>query len=112
PRIMGAAQYLGETLDKPGSAVRGLIGGDPSQLANLIPFSDTLGLTNAMPGTKTAFGGEPWTTQGSKQYGSDLLTKAGVPEAPEEWSWENAIPKIARGAAGFGVDVATDPLTW
>src|SRR5208283_6076848 len=66
PRIMGAAQYLGETLDKLGSSVRGLIGGDPSQLANLIPFSDTLGLTNAMPGTKTAFGGEPWTTQGSK----------------------------------------------
>jgi hypothetical protein len=112
PKVAGLAQYAGETLDKPGAAVRGLLGGDPSQLANLIPFSDTLGLTNAAPGTKTAFGGDPFTFQGSKQYGSDLLTKAGVPEAPEEWSWENAPAKIARGAAGFGVDLATDPLMW
>jgi hypothetical protein len=44
---MGGLQYIGETLDKPGRAVRGLLGGQgPAALANLIPFSDTLGITD------------------------------------------------------------------
>lgn len=37
--------YIAETLDKPGAAIRGLIAGKPEQLANLIPFSDALGIT-------------------------------------------------------------------
>lgn len=44
--LLAALGYVGETLDKPGAAVRGVLSGRPEQLLNLIPFSDTLGITD------------------------------------------------------------------
>lgn len=80
--ILDALQWVGESLDKPGAAVRGLLAGRPGQLANLIPFSDTLGLTD--PKERT--------------YGRDLLQKWGM-------LGENT-PGLDMGdVAGFGVDV-------
>lgn len=59
----------------------------------------TRGILTGQPGTRVA--------------GHELLDMMGVPKAPEnpqtpeEWmAW------LGRGAAGFGVDVATDPLTY
>src|SRR5262245_21103149 len=48
---IGGLQYIGETLDKPGRDVRGLLAGRPGELANLIPFSDTMGLTDPTQAT-------------------------------------------------------------
>lgn len=87
--LLDSLGYLGETLDKPGAAVRGLLAGRPDQLLNLVPFSDTMGLTD--PSQRT--------------YGRDLLEKAGVLDANQEgFDWGDV--------AGFGVDLATDPLNW
>lgn len=44
--ILDALGYLGDTFDKPGRAVRGLLGGRPEELLAAIPFSDSLGLTD------------------------------------------------------------------
>lgn len=42
------AAYLGDVLDKTfgGRAVRGVLGGKPQEALSIIPFSDTLGITN------------------------------------------------------------------
>lgn len=76
--------WLAGILNKPGRAVRGVLGGEPSELLNLVPFSDAMGLTDPT----------------REVTGADLI---GQPDAtffsPE-------------GLAGFGVDVATDPLTY
>src|SRR5690606_20141832 len=65
-RIMGASmgglQFAAQTLDKPGAAVRGLLAGEPGQLLNLLPFSDTLGITDPS----------------ERVYGRDLLEQAGA----------------------------------
>lgn len=84
---LGGLQWLGETLDKPGAAMRGLLAGRPGQLLNLIPFSDTLGITN--PQDRTS--------------GRDLLEQAGLLDANT--------PGLDWGdVAGFGAEVLTDPL--
>lgn len=44
--LMAPVKWAGETLSKPAAALRGLLAGQPGQLANLIPFSDTLGITD------------------------------------------------------------------
>ena len=96
---MGGVQWLGETLDKMGRASRGIIGGgldlaqgrDPNWGGgplNLIPFSDTMGLTDP----------EQQVT------GWDLGDKIGMPaNQPGMDRWD--IPK-------FGLEVVTDPLFW
>jgi hypothetical protein len=86
---MGGLQYAAETLDKPGRAVRGLLGGQPGELLNLIPFSDTMGLTDPKQSVS----------------GRDLLENTGLLSANEEGLDFGDV-------AGFGVDVLTDPLTW
>jgi len=86
-RSLGFLQYAGETLDKPGAALRGLLAGEPEQLLNLIPFSDTLGIT------------EPK----ERVSGRDLLEKWGIaPENAPGFDWWDV--------AGFGAEVALDPL--
>ena len=60
--LLGGLQYIAETLDKPGAAVRGVLAGQPDQLLNLVPFSDAAGLTNPA----------------DRVYGRDLLEKAGI----------------------------------
>lgn len=86
--------WLGETLDKPGSAVRGMLsgltGGDwGGGLLNLIPFSDTLGITSPE----------------KKVTGRELL---------EGWDWLDPNQKgfDAGDVGGFAAEVALDPLTY
>ena len=84
--ILDALGYIGDTLDKPGRAVRGVLGGRPGEALAAVPFSDSLGLTD--PGNRVS--------------GSDLLRQLG------------ADPGDGLGGtlAGMGVEMATDPLTW
>lgn len=87
---IGGLQYVGETLDKPGRAVRGLLGGKPGELANLIPFSDTMGLTDPSQSVS----------------GRDLLEKAGL-------AGPNQVGRLDAGdLAGFGAEVLLDPTTY
>ena len=100
---MSALQYIGATLDKPGRAVRGLIGGRPEELANLIPFSDSLGITHE----GGLLGGTPLqvTSSDNQLSGRDLLESAGILDPNEtglDWG----------DAAGFAAEVVTDPLTF
>ncbi len=78
--------YLGDTLEKPGRAVRGLLGGRPEEAAALIPFSDSLGLTD----------------RSNAVSGEDLFKKHFGPTGSE----------TADSVLGFGVDMLTDPLTY
>lgn len=81
--------YLSGILGKPGRAIRGLLGGRPDEALSLIPFSDTLGITN----------------EENAISGKDLLHQLGVISDPHDDSWLNTI-------AGLGAEVATDPLTY
>lgn len=88
-KAKGGLQYAAETLDKPGRAMRGLLAGRPSELLNLVPFSDTLGLTDPAQSTS----------------GRDLLEQYGV--------LDKNTPGLDVGdVAGFGAEVLTDPLSW
>jgi len=79
--------YLGESLSKPGYAVRGLLAGQgPSSLLNLIPFSDAMGITDPA----------------EHVTGRDLARKMGW--ADQEDTWGNFF-------GGIGLDIATDPLS-
>lgn len=78
-----ALGYVGDSLNKPGRAVRGLLGGRPEEALAAIPFSDSMGLTDPA----------------NEVRGRDLI---GVGENSG----------ILGELAGIGVDIATDPLTW
>lgn len=85
-KSLSGLQWIGESLDKPRRVVAGLIGGQPREMLNVLPFSDTLGITNP----------EQIVT------GRDLLEKVGLPENQ---------PGLDLGdVAGFALEVATDPL--
>jgi hypothetical protein len=78
-----ALSYLSDALDKPGRAFRGLLGGNPDELAALVPFSDTMGLTD--PSRRVS--------------GANLAH-----------DWFGLSPEDASGqAAGFGLEMALDP---
>lgn len=95
-KLLGAAGtglgYVSDTIGKPGRAFRGLIGGNPREMLNLLPIpTDTLGITD--PHQQTT--------------GRNLL---------EQWgAVDKGVPGSGLDAgdvAGFGVDVLTDPLTY
>ncbi len=92
-RIMGGVQYVAETLDKPGSAVRGVLAGRPGQLANLVPFSGAAGLTDASERTS----------------GRDLLEQYGL-AAPNQPGLFNSPGDFAGDVGGFLLEVLLDPL--
>lgn len=92
-KVVGMLQYTAETLDKPGSALRGLLAGQPEQLLNLIPFSDTMGITNPE----------------ERVYGRDLLEKMGF-ASPNQEGLFNSPGDFAADVGGFALDVALDPL--
>lgn len=91
---MGALQYAGETLAKPSRALwgtlEGLSGGDDGGgLWNLMPFSDSLEITDPSK---------------SVEMGQYLENRGILPENEEGFdAWD-----VAR----FGADVAGDPLSW
>jgi 2-oxo-4-hydroxy-4-carboxy--5-ureidoimidazoline (OHCU) decarboxylase len=85
-KALSGLQWVGESLDKPRRVVAGLVGGQPREMLNLIPFSDTLGITNPEQIVS----------------GRDLLESVGLPENK---------PGIDVGdVAGFALEVATDPM--
>ena len=90
--LLDALGWVGESLDKPGRAVRGALGGQGfGALKNLVPFSDTAG----------------WTDPSQSLSGRDLLQKWGaIGEA-------NPNEGIGLGdIAGFGVEMALDPTNF
>jgi hypothetical protein len=80
--------YVASALDKPGRAVRGLLGGKPGEALAAIPFSDSLGLTNPDDAVS----------------GRKLLDDANVTSRGDK-GW---------GAWGLGLaaEMALDPLTY
>ena len=77
--------YLGDVESKfGGRAIRGALAGKPRELLSPIPFSDTLGITDPHQATS----------------GSELASKLGIQHP------------LGNAAAGFGIDVATDPLSY
>ena len=101
-KTLGGLQYLGETLDKPGRAVRGtlsgLMGGPwGGGLLNLLPMSDTAGITSPQEGVS----------------GRGLLEQAGLLSPNVEGFHPIANPADAVGdVAGFGAEILLDPLTY
>ncbi|WP_435018246.1 hypothetical protein TA3x_000201 [Tundrisphaera sp. TA3] len=77
-----------DALDKPGRAVRGVLSGKFRELGNLIPFSDTLQITDAR----------------DKTSGRDLTDAIGLTsKSSKGWgAW----------GLGLGAEMLTDPLTY
>jgi hypothetical protein len=93
--LLSGIQWLGETLGKPQAALFGAATGDFKQLANLIPFSDTLGITNT---------GDPekgLTTQ--RVGGRDLLRHYGLADHEDNYG---------NFAGGLALDIIADPLAF
>jgi hypothetical protein len=86
---LSGLQYVGETLDKPGRAIRGLLAGQPGELANLIPFSDSIGLTDPQQSVSGRGLLEQYGMLGPNEDGIDL-----------------------GDVAGFGAEVLLDPTTY
>lgn len=85
-QLLDALSYAGDALGKPGRAVRGVLAGNPGELAAAIPFSDSLGLSDPSHATS----------------GKDLLNALGM----------DVGSGLGGDVAGFATEVATDPLTW
>lgn len=83
--IMDALGYLGSSLDKPGRAVRGLLSGNTREGLSAVPFSDSMGLTD----------------ESQRTSGKDLLNSLGAGS-------EGTMGDLA----GFGAELATDPLMY
>lgn len=84
--ILDALGWIGDSLDKPGRAVRGVLAGKPQELLSAIPFSDTLGITN--PEDRTS--------------GVDVLRAIGADPGDGAFG----------GLAGFATEMALDPTTY
>lgn len=87
---LGGLAYIGKLLDKTfgGRAARGVLGGNANELLSVLPFSDTLGITNP----------------NDVVHGRQLTDQFGF-TTPGDQSWEN-------DALEFGTEVALDPGTW
>lgn len=107
--VIGGVAYAGETLDKPGSALRGLLAGNPAELANLIPFSDTLGITSS----EGWLGGTPLQVTDDEKtvYGRDLLEKWGLAN-PNKPGLFNSASDAAGDIGGLALEIGLDPLTY
>ncbi len=85
--ILSALNYAGETIDKPGRALRGVLAGKTGELANLIPFSDAMGITDPAQSISGRDMLESWGAIDPNQEGLD-----------------------AGDIAGFGAEMLLDPL--
>lgn len=106
--VMGGIEYLGESIEKPGYAVRGLMEGKPKAALNLIPFYDTI--------QQSRLGKAVGLPEAPKVSEDESLTNVfGAPEntpgffgegltRPETWDWMD-IPR-------FGWGMATNPITY
>lgn len=94
-KALSGLSWVGQTIGKPGRAARGLLAGQPGELANLLPFSDTLGITD--PDKSVS--------------GDDLLDKWGLRDKSRDKP-EGFFETVADAAPGFAAEVATDPLSY
>lgn len=83
-----ALNYMLGSANKPGRAVRGLLGGKPQEALAAIPFSDTLGISNP----------------DNEVTGRNLMDRYGVTQKGDK-GW-------GAWGLGLGADIATDPLTY
>lgn len=83
---LGGVGYVGSALEKAfgGRAIRGALGGKPRELLSVLPFSDTLGITD---------------------YNDRVSGKQLLGFRPDDDSW-------AATLAGIGTEVALDPGTY
>ncbi len=88
-KSLSGLQWVGEALDKPRRAVSGIMAGRPGELLNLLPFSDTLGITDPEQSTSGRDVAEQYGVLGKNTPGLDF-----------------------GDVVGFGVEVASDPLSW
>lgn len=98
-KSVGGLQWIGETLDKTlgGRAIRGALGGRPEELLSVLPFSDTLGITDP----KNAVSGR------------DLLDQYGITQQNREGFHPIDDPTDAIGdVGGFLAEIALDPGTY
>lgn len=115
---LGGLAYVGKVIDKAfgGRAVRGALGGNYSELASVLPFSDTLGITderNIVSG-KTLGERAGFLTPGDDSL-SSILGGVAVEVALDPAMWigagiPNAVLKAARGTSrglGSAIGAAT-----
>lgn len=86
---LGGLGFVGGILNKPGRIVRGLLGGQPRELLNAVPFSDALGITDPS----------------QQVHGTDLL---GI----DRNQADQAGFFSPEGLGGFAAEMATDPLNF
>lgn len=84
--LMNALGYVSDSLDKPGRAVRGVLAGKGREALSAIPFSDSLGITDAKQRTS----------------GRDLTNMYGLTDKYDH--------SFGSSALGFGAEMLTDPL--
>lgn len=84
--LLDALSYIGDSLDKPGRAVRGTLAGRPDEALAAIPFSDSMG----------------WTDPSRAVSGRELLAQQG---------WQTGNDTLDAGL-GFAADMALDPTTY
>lgn len=87
---LGAVGQVGDALDKytGGRAIRGALIGNPRELASIIPFSDTMGITDEHDATS----------------GRSLLDHYGITQAGDN--------SLGAHAAGFLADNVLSPGNW
>lgn len=84
--LMDALGYASDALDKPGRAVRGVLAGKGREALAAVPFSDSLGITDAKQRTS----------------GRDLTDQYGLTDKYDH--------SFGSSALGFGAEMLTDPL--
>lgn len=89
-QVMSGLGYVGGALEKAlgGRAIRGVLGGKPREALTVIPFSDTLGITDRK----------------DRVSGKDLLQQAGLLQKNDD-SW------LGTGA-GIATEIALDPALY
>lgn len=89
-KSLGGLAYLGKVADKTfgGRALRGVLGGHPEELLSVLPFSDTLGLTD----------------EKNTVTGQDLNAQWGLTTPGDE--------SLGNLAAGLGTEILLDPSTY
>lgn len=87
---LGGLAYVGKSLGKAfgGRAILGALGGRPDELLSVIPFSDTLGITD----------------ENRAVQGTDITDNVGLTNAGDDG--------FMRQALGFGAEVLLDPATY
>ena len=110
---MSTLAYIGESIDKPMAAVRGVLNGDFEEAANIIPFSDAMGITSS----DGLLGGTAFqvTDDEDTVYGRDLLETYGLAGENVEGLGGDDWGNIDYGDAladvlGFGIDMINVPM--